>query len=159
MKTVFWRRPVRTLAGSLPLALAVLVVLASGCASSSSLHFRCDSPINGGLLLTVDVVRATEAEARQIETLGEKWFYDSLRDTMRSRTTTVTFPTKDASGTCDRQVSIQAEGKEKFLVIIADYKYQSPDANRQLVSLPRERWKGKTLDIAVHDRELAVTAR
>lgn len=140
-------------------APTLLIAGALGCASSSSLHFRCDSPINGGLLLTVDIVRANEAQARQIEALGEKWFYDPLRDNLRDRTTTVTFPTKDASGTCERQVSVKAEGKERYLVIIADYKYRSPDTSRQIVALPRERWKGKTLDIAVHDRELSVTAR
>ena len=149
------RRPLRTLAALLPAS----VLLAAGCASSSALHFRCDNPINGGLLLTVDIVRASEAQARQIEALGEKWFYDPLRDSMRDRTTTVTFPTRDSSGLCERQVSVQAEGKDKFLVIVADYKYQSPDATRQIVSLPKERWKGKTLDIAVHDRELAVSVR
>lgn len=155
MNDVISRRLPRTLATLLP----VLVLAAAGCASSSSLDFRCDAPINGGLLLTVDIVRADEAQARQIESLGEKWFYDPLRDTLRNRTTTVTFPTKDASGQCARHVTIQAERKDKYLVIIADYKYQSAEASRQLVSLPRERWNGKTLDIAVHDRELAVTAR
>jgi predicted component of type VI protein secretion system len=140
-------------------AAAVALAGVVGCASSSSLHFRCDNPINGGLLLTVDVVRATEAQARQIETLGEKWFYDPMRDGLRDHTTTVTFPTKDSSGMCERSVSVKAEGKEKYLVIIADYKYQSPDASRQIVSLPKERWSGKTLDIAVHDRELSVSAR
>lgn len=150
------RRPFRTIAALLP-ALAVLA--AARCASSSALHFRCDNPINGGLLLTVDIVRASEAQAHQIEALGEKWFYDPLRDSMRDHTTTVTFPTKDSSGLCERQVSVTAEGKDKYLVIIADYKYQSTDASRQIVSLPKERWKGKTLDIAVHDRELAVSVR
>ncbi len=154
MREPFPRRRSRRLA-----AAAVALAGAVGCASSSSLHFRCDSPINGGLLLTVDVVRATEAQARQIETLGEKWFYDPMRDSLRDRTITVTFPTKDSSGMCERSVSVKAEGKEKYLVIIADYKYQSPDASRQIVSLPKERWSGKTLDIAVHDRELAVSAR
>lgn len=139
------------------LLLPALVLSAWGCASSSTLDFRCDSPINGGLLLTVDIVRANEAQARQIEALGEKWFYDPMRDTLRDHTTTVTFPTKDASGLCERHLSIKAEGKDKFLVIIADYKYQSPDASRQLVALPSDRWKGKTLDIAVHDRELSVS--
>ncbi|MGH9369728.1 MAG: hypothetical protein ACRD3M_18920 [Thermoanaerobaculia bacterium] len=151
----------RRLFGTLGALLVLPLVLTSsgGCASSSSLHFACDSPINGGLLLTVDIVRATEEQARQIQALGEKWFYDPLRDSLRSRTTTVTFPTKDASGRCERSVAVKADGKEKFLVIVADYKYQSPDTSRQLVSLPRERWKGKTLDIAVHDRELSVTTR
>ena len=151
------RSPARR--GTWNAALLLATLLAAGCASSSSLNFKCDNPINGGLLLTVDIVRASEAQARQIESLGEKWFYDPLRDTMREKTTTVTFPTKDSSGLCERQVSVKADGKDKYLVIVADYKYQSSDASRQIVSMPRERWKGKTLDIAVHDRELAVTAR
>jgi len=141
------------------LLFPLLVFSAWGCASSSTLDFRCDNPINGGLLLTVDIVRANEAQARQIEALGEKWFYDPMRDTLRDHTTTVTFPTKDASGLCERHLSVKAEGKDKYLVIIADYKYQSADASRQLVALPSDRWKGKTLDIAVHDRELSVTTR
>jgi hypothetical protein len=143
-----------------PVAAALALVFAAvGCASSSSLHFRCDSAINGGLLLTVDVVRATEDQARQIEKLGERWFYDPLRESLRDHMTTVTFPTKDATGSCERSLAVKAQGKEKYLVIVADYKYQSPDASRQLVSLPKERWSGKTLDIAVHDRELAVSTR
>jgi len=138
---------------------AAALIAAAGCSSSSSLHFKCDNPINGGLLLTVDIVRATEAQARQIETLGEKWFYDPLRDSLRERTTTVTFPTKDSSGSCARSLEVKGDKKDKYLVIVADYKYQSPDASRQLVSLSGDRWKGKTIDIAVHDRELSVNTR
>lgn len=137
-------------------AAILLLVLAAGCSSSSSLQFRCTPPINGGLLLTVDVVRATEDQARQIQSLGERWFYDPMRDTMRDRITTVTFPTKDANGVCQRDIQVTAEGKDKFLLIIADYKFQSPDLSKQIVSLPADRWKGKTLKIAVHDRELSV---
>ena len=81
----------------LPLAPAALLFGALSCASSSTLQFRCDNPINGGLLLTVDIVRADDAQARQIEALGEKWFYDPLRDTLRDRTTTAVIRPRPAS--------------------------------------------------------------
>jgi len=154
------RTPFPALARAVPAASLLVVALwGAGCSSSSSLRFQCDSPINGGLLLTVDVVRATEEQARQIQTQGEKWFYDPMRDTMRDRITTVTFPTKDADGQCVREVKIPASGKDKYLVIVADYKFQSPDVSKQIVSLPSDRWKGKSLRIAVHDRELSVETR
>jgi len=152
-------RAVRSRRGGVLAAAALGLVLASGCSSTASLQFRCFAPINGGLLLTVDVVRATEEQAKQIQALGERWFYDPMRETMRDRTTTVTFPTKDAAGDCVRQIQVTATGKEKFLVIVADYKYQSPDLSKQIVSLPQDRWKGKTLLISVRDRELSVETK
>ena len=137
----------------------VLALAAASCSSSASLRFRCDSPLNGGLLLTVDVVRATEDQARQIQQLGEKWFYDSMRDTLRDRVTTVTFPMKDGSGACVRDLKIPMGSKDKYLMIVADYRFQSPDVSKQIVSLGRDRWKGDTIRIAVHDRELSVETR
>jgi len=137
----------------------VLAFAAASCSTSASVRFRCDSPLNGGLLLTVDVVRATEDQARQIQQLGEKWFYDSMRDTLRERVTTVTFPIKDGSGACVRDLKIPMGSKDKYLVIVADYKFQNPDMSKQIVSLPTERWKGDTVRIAVHDRELSVETR
>jgi len=156
MKSLFGplRRPV--LGGALVLAL---LLAGTGCRSSSSLRFRCDSPINGGLLLTVDVVRATEDQAKQIQALGERWFYDPLRDSMRERLTTVTFPTQDSSGRCERDVPLKPEKKDRYLVVVADYKFQSPDASKQILLLPRGQWKGETVRIAVHDRELSVETR
>jgi len=159
MKTGLPSRAFRRPAPAVFLLLFAALALAAGCSSSASLQFRCDSPINGGLLLTVDVVRATDEQARQIQSLGERWFYDPMRETMRDRITTVTFPTKDASGVCQRDVKVEASGKEKYLVIVADYKFQSPDLSKQIVSLPPDRWKGKTLRIAVHDRELSVETK
>jgi hypothetical protein len=135
------------------------LLLSAACSSSANLRFRCDSQINGGLLLTVDVVRATDEQARQIQSTGEKWFYDPLRDTMRERITTVTFPTKDAEGVCVRDVKIPMGSKDKYVVVVADYRFQSPDASRHVVSLSRERWKGDTVRIAVKDRELIVESR
>jgi len=143
-------------------ALAVAALLAgAGCSSSAQLAFRCDRPINGGLLLTVDVVRASEETARQIQSLGDRWFYDPSRETLRASgsITTVTFPTNDPSGQCVRDVTIPVTGKDKFLVIVADYKFQSPDTSRQVVTLPQSQFKGATVRVAVHDRELSVEAR
>ena len=152
------RNPTRAHAAA---ALGLTVLLAAGCSSSAQLNFRCDTPINGGLLLTVDVVRASEEQARLIQSLGERWFYDGSRETLRSSgaINTVTFPTNDPSGQCVRDVSVPVTGKDKFLVIVADYKFQSPDTSKQVVTLSRDRFKGKTLRIAVHDRELSVESR
>lgn len=140
-------------------AILSLVLLAAACSSSANLRFRCDSQINGGLLLTVDVVRATDDQARAIQSTGEKWFYDPLRDTMRERITTVTFPTKDAGGECVREVKVPMGSKDRYVVVVADYRFQSPDASRHVVSLSREKWKGDTIRIAVKDRELIVESR
>ncbi len=151
---------IRALARRSVFALGLITVLAAAaCSSSASLRFRCDNPINGGLLLTVDVVRATDEQARQIQALGEKWFYDSMRDSMRERVTTVTFPVKDGSGECVRELKVPMGSKDKYVVLVADYRFQSPDVTKQIVSLSRDRWKGDTIRIAVHDRELTVEAR
>lgn len=142
------------------LGLTALLV-AAGCSSSADLRFRCDTPINGGLLLTVDVVRASEEQARLIQSLGERWFYDPSRETLRASggITTVTFPTNDPSGQCVRDVTVPVTGRDKYLVIVADYKFQSPDASKQVVALPRDRFKGGTVRVAVHDRELSVETK
>lgn len=137
----------------------LLLLVCAGCGSSATLQFRCQAPINGGLLLTVDVVRATEEQARQIQSLGEKWFYDPLRDSMRERITTVTFQPQGSSGSCEREVEVSPQKKDRYIVVVADYKFQSPDPSRQTVLLPREEWKGKTVRIAVHDRDLSVETR
>jgi len=142
-------------------ALVLTALLAAGCSSSAELKFRCDNPINGGLLLTVDVVRASEEQARLIQSLGERWFYDPNRETLRSSggITTVTFPTNDPTGQCTRDVTVPVASRDKYLVIVADYKYQSPDTSKQVVTLPREKFKGSTLRISVHDRELSVETK
>jgi len=142
------------------LGLTALLV-AAGCSSSADLRFRCDKPINGGLLLTVDVVRASVELARLIQSLGERWFYDPNRETLRASggITTVTFPTNDPSGQCTRDVTVPVSGKDKYLVIVADYKFQSPDTSKQVVTLSRNRFKGATVRVAVHDRELSVETK
>jgi hypothetical protein len=135
-------------------ALASLVLL-NACSSLSSVDFRCDPQVNGGLALTIDVVRATEAETQQIRSLGEKWFYDRMREGLRDRLETVTFT---ADGSKERTVTVSKVGKDdKYLCVVADYKFQNPDPTKHVVVLPREKWLGQKVKIAVRDRELVVT--
>lgn len=135
-------------------ALASLV-LVTGCSSLSTVDFRCDPQVNGGLALTIDVVRATEAETQQIRSLGEKWFYDRMREGLRDRLETVTFT---VDGSKERTVQIPKVGKDdKYLCVVADYKFQNPDPTKHVVVLPREKWLGQKVKIAVRDRELVVT--
>jgi len=130
-------------------------LLVTGCGTgTSTLKFRCDRDVNGGILLTVDAVRASEAEVERIRALGEKWFYDSLRESLRDRTKTATFSQGDLH--CDKVLEVPVRKEDKFLVLIADYRFQSADPGRYLVVMPRERWKKKTISVQIHDRELTV---
>src|SRR5512141_3043026 len=110
-------------------AAAALSLLSQGCGGGlTTVRFQCDGRgVNAGLLLTVDVVRASEDEMQKIRSLGERWFYDSMRDALRDRTRTATFP-PDATS-CDKFVEVPVtKGKlEKYLVVIADYEHQNPD--------------------------------
>lgn len=138
------------------LALAVAgSALAAGCGSAAAtVDFRCAPEINGGTLLTVDVVRATEPEVERIRALGEKWFYDPLRESLRDRTRTATF--SQGESRCDKELKVPASKQDKFLVVIADYRFQSADPGRHLVVLPRDRWKGRTIRVQVRDREFSI---
>jgi hypothetical protein len=66
---------------------------------------------------------------------------------------------KDGSGECVRDVKVPMGSKDVYLVIVADYRFQNPDTSKTIVSLPQKRWKGDTVRIAVHDRELSVETR
>jgi len=138
------------------LALAIAgAAFAGGCGSSAAtVEFRCAPEINGGTLLTVDVVRATEPEVERIRALGEKWFYDPLRESLRDRTRTATF--SQGESRCEKELKVPAGKQDKFLIVIADYRFQSADPGRHLVVLPREKWKGRTIRIQVRDREFSI---
>ena len=143
------------------LLLAVLTLAACGAAfaggcgsSAATVAFRCAPEINGGTLLTVDVVRATEPEVERIRALGEKWFYDPLRDSLRDRTRTATF--SQSEGRCEKELTVPATKDDKFLVIVADYRFQSADPGRYLVVLRRDQWKGRTIRVQVRDREFSI---
>jgi len=149
----------KTTLGALALALAASALL-SGCGSTvGKIDFRCGSNINGGLLLTVDVVRATEEEARRIQELGPKWFYEPMRQGVSSRIQTLTFPAPDGSARCDREISVPFNKGEKMLVIVADYKYEAADANRHTIVFLPEKWAGRTLLISVQEQQLSVQAK
>jgi hypothetical protein len=142
--------------------LAVAFSALTGCASKvGTLSFRCGPAINGGLALAVDVIRATEEESRKIQEMGEKWFYDQTRYNIQgqNRIQTVTFTTGEGAGLCDKVVSVPFSKGERFLVIIADYKFQNPDPTRHVIVLSREKWVGQKILVSVLERELSVERR
>jgi hypothetical protein len=144
------------------LALGLLVgtsLLLPACSAAvAKIDFRCNSGrINDGNLLTVDVVRATEADVREIQQLGEKWFYEAKRMSMGEKVKTVAFPSPD--GTCDRLIQVPAAKGEKYLVIIADYKFQTADASQYVKVFPAEKWAGRTVRISVQERELVISSQ
>lgn len=137
------------------LLAAAAALLVAGCGSSNAtVSFRCEPEINGGTLLTVDVVRATESEVERIRALGEKWFYDPLRESLRDRTRTATFMQNE--GKCDKELTVPAGKDDKFLVVVADYRFQSADPGRYLVVLRKDQWKGRTIKVQVRDREFSI---
>ena len=144
---------------SLRLAAMVLAVAAAafsqGCSSTTTVAFRCGPEINGGTLLTVDVVQSTESEVERIRALAEKWFYDPLRESLRDRTRTATFSQQE--GRCDKELTFTSAKQAKFLIIIADYRFQTADTGRYLVALPPDKWRGKTIQVQVRDRDFSIT--
>jgi hypothetical protein len=142
--------------------LAVALSALTGCgASTGTVSFRCGPAINGGLALAVDVIRATEAESRKIQEMGEKWFYDQTRYNIQgqNRIQTVTFKTGEGAGLCDKVVSVPVSKGERYLVLIADYKFQNPDPTRHVIVLSREKWVGQKILVSVLERELSVERR
>jgi hypothetical protein len=141
-------------------ALALGVLVLPGCgASMGSVDFKCIpdvAQINGGLLLTVDIIRATDDEARRITELGEKWFYEQMRMNLRDRIQTVTFPAAESSMRCDRVVQVKVVKGERTLIVIADYKFQNPDTTKHILVFPFEKWAGRKIKVSVEDRELHV---
>jgi hypothetical protein len=159
MKNIAPRNLVRLAACGL---LAVALPALTGCASKvGNISFRCGPAINGGLALAVDVIRATEEESRKIQEMGEKWFYDQTRFNIQgqNRIQTVTFTTGEGAGTCDKSVAVPFSKGERFLVIIADYKFQNPDPTRHVIVLTREKWVGQKILVSVLERELSVERR
>ena len=134
----------------------------TGCASKvGTISFRCGPAINGGLALAVDVIRATEEESRKISEMGEKWFYDQTRFNIQgqNRIQTVTFKTGEGAGSCDKSVTVPVSKGERYLVLIADYKFQNPDPTKHVVVLSREKWVGQKILVSVLERELSVERR
>lgn len=133
-------------------AAALLLALAAGCASSSSLHFRCDPEINEGLLLTVDLVQVNEAEIAQIRQAGDQWFYSDLRRQLEPRTRTVA-----VEGGCDTTVKLTPRKGYDTLAVVSDYK-SSGSSSGNMQFHPKTAWKGKTLQVRVGGSTLSVQA-
>jgi hypothetical protein len=132
------------------LLLTLLVLAAGGCASSSTLRFRCEPQINEALLLTIDLIQVNEAEIVQIRQTGDQWFYSELRRQLEPRTRTVA-----VEGGCDTKVSLTPRKGYDALAVISDYKSGGSSAgNMQFRS--KEQWKGKTLDVKVGNSVLTI---
>lgn len=136
--------------------LLVLLLAATGCSSTASFHFRCDDVVNDGILLTIDVVRASEQEAQQIRerAIGEKvenWFYSTLRESLRPKIQTLTVERR-----CDKTIDVKIGSTDETLVVIADYRFEAGTVTSQLQTFPAKEVKGKTLSVGVKDRYLIV---
>lgn len=133
-------------------ALAVVVGLAGGCASQTSLTLRCDAVVNEGLLLTIDFIQVNEAEAAQIRQEGARWFYSPIRPQLALRTRTVA-----VKGGCAERVMLSPQKGYDILAIVADYRTAPTDRVEGLMQFrTRKDWQGKTLEIAVHGAYLTV---
>lgn len=130
---------------------ALLAALATGCASSSNLRFRCEPQINDGLLLTMDFVQVNEAEVAQIRQTGDQWFYSDLRRQLEPRTRTVA-----VEGGCDTSVRLAPRKGYDTLAVISDYK-SSGSSTGNMKFLQKAEWKGKTLQVRVGATNVTIT--
>ncbi len=131
-------------------ALALLALLAAGCASPSTLSFRCDPDINDGLLLTIDLVQVNEAEAAQIRQSGDQWFYSELRRQLEPRTRTVA-----VEGGCNTSVKLTPVKGYDTLAVISDYK-SAGNSSGNLVFREKAAWKGKKMEVQVQNAVLTI---
>lgn len=157
----------RPIAGQLCTPLTVCLVFAlslvnGSCSSTSRAQFTCDSYINDGLLLAIDLIEVTDEEVKQIQDAGEDWFTSPVRDQLRHRTKTISVP-----GGCSETVALESlTSSEKYLrkkkgygtlAVIAEYETISTDRSKpNMIFLPREKWKGKTTLLRVHDTYIAI---
>ncbi len=131
-------------------ALALLALLAVGCASSSTLRFRCEPVINDELLLTTDVILIQDSEIAAVRETGDQWFYSDLRRQLEPRTRTVA-----VEGGCDTSVKVAPRKGYDVLAVISDYKSTgSSSGNMQF--LRKEQWKGKTMQVRVGASTLTI---
>jgi hypothetical protein len=86
--------------------------------------------------------------------MGEKWFYDQTRFNIQgqNRIQTVTFKTGEGAGPCDKSVTVPVSKGERYLVLIADYKFQNPDPTKHVIVLSREKWVGQKILVSVLER-------
>lgn len=162
-----WRQARRSWAASADRArafafiagLAVLLSGSFGCASKSMVSFRCDSYVNDGIVLTIDLIEVSEEEIGLIRQTGEEWFYSGLRRQLADRIKTVT-----VTGGCESTVDLtELTAKEKYLrkkkghgtlAVIAEYQSRYEDGH--MLFLRREQWKGRKVVVRVHDVFLSI---
>jgi hypothetical protein len=139
-----------------------LVLTCGACSSTSQALFVCDSEINDGLLLAIDLIEVSDDEVKQIQDAGEEWFTSPIRDQLRNRTKTISVP-----GGCEERVELQSlTTTEKYLkkkkgygtlAVIAEYQTISGDSSKpNMVFRDRNQWKGKTTTFRVHEDFLSV---
>ena len=139
-----------------------LALMSWACSSTSQAQFTCDSRINDGLLLAIDLVEVTDEEVKQIQEAGDDWFTSPARDQLRNRIKTISVP-----GGCSETVELASlTSSEKFLrkkkgygtlAVIAEYQTITGDSTKpRMVFKPRTAWKGKTTLFQVHEDYLSV---
>jgi hypothetical protein len=139
-----------------------LALLTWGCSSTSQAKFNCDSHINDGLLLAIDLVEVTDEEVKQIQEAGDGWFTSPTRDQLRNRIKTISVP-----GGCSETVELASlTSSEKYLrkkkgygtlAVIAEYQTITGDSTKpRMIFKPRTAWKGKTTLFRVHEDFLSV---
>lgn len=133
-------------------ALVVMAGLAGGCASQTSVMFRCDAVVNEGLLLTIDLIQVNDAEAAQIRQEGARWFYSPIRQQLALRTRTVA-----VKGGCAERIVLTPQKGYDILAIVADYRTAPTDRVEGLMQFrTRKDWRGRTLEVAVRGAYLTV---
>ncbi len=136
-------------------ALGAAVVLGTvGCASQTVVRFLCDSRVNDGVLLTIDLIQVNESEAAQIRQAGGKWFYSPLRPQLAMRTKTIA-----VKGGCAETVELaKAQKGYDILAIVAEYQTAPTDRGEgNMIFRTKKDWQGEKLLVSVRDTYLSVT--
>lgn len=147
-------RRIRRMLPAIGLSL-LLLVISQGCSSQATFKFACEpgAEINGGLLLTIDVVVIDDSEERQIRQLGDDWFYSDLRRALGSRKDTV-----GVEAGCRETVIVPHIKGFDRVAVIADYQYEGRGRGKaQMEFYGKDAWQGKQLRVRVFDRYLTIT--
>jgi len=142
--------------------LLALALTNWACSSTSQALFQCDSHINDGLLLAIDLIEVDDEEVKQIQDAGKDWFTSPVRDQLRNRTKTISVP-----GGCQETVELQSlSSSEKYLkkkkgygtlAVIAEFQTSSGDSSKpHMIFRPRDQWKGKTVVLRIHEDYIAI---
>ncbi len=136
------------------LGMAAACALAGGCSSTATISVTCDPVVNDGNALAIDIIQVSESEILQISQAGNSWFASPMRQALRSRTKTVT-----VQGGCRDRVTLEWNKRYPNLAIIPEYVAGADATASQMQIKGKDEWKGKKLEIQVHDRFLIVERR